>query len=105
MPANSSLTEKLATLGILLPGWPEETEGDCASGDWILRGKAYAERMRLCRAQLRNAPENTKAVVDQLLQHLQDTTELGVWDQLVYSAIKPEVQGLPEMNVGRRAQS
>jgi len=91
MPTSSSLTEQLATLGIRLPAWPEEPEGSGATGDWIQRGRAYAEGVRLWRAQLRNAPESTKGVVDQLLRHLHDTGQVGVWDQLVYGAIKPEV--------------
>ena len=73
MPTSSTLTEQLATLGIHLPAWPEEPDGGGATGDWIQRGQAYAEGVRLWRAQLRNAPESTKGVVDQLLSHLQDT--------------------------------
>ena len=96
MTSNSTLSENLATLGIVLPAWPDEPEVDSASGDWIQRGKAYAAGVRLWRAQLGNAPESTKGVVDQLVRHLQDIASLGVWDQLVYSAIKPEVQGSPD---------
>lgn len=95
MPASSTLTEQLATLGVHLPGWPKEPEGD-EPDNWIERGQAYAEGVRLWRAQLRNAPESTKGVVDQLISHLHDTGQLGVWDQLVYGAIKPEVQGSPD---------
>jgi hypothetical protein len=94
MPASSTLTEQLATLGVHLPPWPEEPEGD-EPDHWIQRGQAYAEGVRLWRAQLRNAPESTKGLVDQLLRHLHDTGQVGVWDQLVYDAIKPEVQGSP----------
>jgi len=93
MPTSSTLTEQLATMGINLPTWPEEPEGGGATGDWIKRGQAYAEMLRLWRAQLRNAPESTNGLVDQLLRHLQDTGQLSPWDQLVNSAIKPEVQG------------
>ena len=96
MPVSSSLNNQLSTLGIILPAWPEEPDGESATEDWIQRGKSYAEGVRLWRAQLRNASENTKGVVDQLVRHLQDTGVLGVWDQLVYGAIKPEVQGSPE---------
>ncbi len=95
MPARSTLTEQLATLGVHLPPSPEEPEGD-EPDRWIQRGRAYAEGVRLWRAQLRNAPESTKGIVDQLLRHLHDTGQAGVWDQLVYSAIKPEVQGSPD---------
>jgi len=96
MPVSSTLTDQLAILGIHLPAWPEDPDGDVATKGWIQRGKAYAEGVRLWRAQLRNAPESTKAVVYQLFLHLNDTTELGVWDQLVYGAIKPEVKGSPD---------
>lgn len=101
MAYSSSLTEKLAALGIHLPAWPEEPEGDSTSGDWIQRGQTYAEGLRLWRAQLRNVPESTKGVVDQLLRHLHDTGQLRVWDQVVYGAIKPEIQGLPDQNCWR----
>jgi hypothetical protein len=93
MPTSPTLTEQLATLGVHLPDWPEEPEGGGTTGDWIQLGQAYAEGVRLWRAQLRNAPESTKGLVDQLLRHFQDTGQLRPWDQLVYSAIKPEVQG------------
>ncbi len=90
---NGPVVKQLAALGMQLPVWPEEPEGCGATDDWIQRGQAYAEGLRLWRAQLRNAPESTKGVVDQLLRHLQDTGQVEVWDQLVYGAIKPEVQG------------
>ena len=93
MPTSSTLTEQLATLGVNLPAWPEEPEGGGATDDWIQRGQVYAEGVRLWRAQLRNEPESTKGIVDQLLRHLQVTGQVEVWDQLVYAAIKPEVQG------------
>ena len=96
MQVSSSLANQLGALGIILPALPEEPDGESATGDWIQRGKTYAEGMRLWRAQLRNAPESTKGVVDQLVRHLQVTAALGVWDQLVYAVIKPEVQGSPE---------
>ena len=63
MPTSSSLTEQLATLGIQLPAWPEEPEGG-ATGDWIQRGQAYAEGLRLWRVQLRNPPESTKGLLE-----------------------------------------
>lgn len=98
MASSSTLINQLAMLGINLPPWPEEVEGDCTVGGWIQHGRTYAEVVRLWRAQLRNAPESTKAVVDQLVSHLQGRSELGVWDQLVYGAIKPEVQGSPDFD-------
>ena len=85
MPTSSSLTEQLATLGIQLPPWPEEPEGGGATGDWVQRGQAYADGVRLWRAQLRNAPESTKGVVDQLLRHQENGDQLTPWDRLLYS--------------------
>jgi len=96
MPTSPTLSEQLATLGVHLPAWPEEPEDGGATGDWIQRGQAYAEGVGLWRAQLRNAPESTQGMVDQLLRHLHDIGEVGVWDQLVYGAIKPEMQGSPD---------
>ena len=52
MPTSSTLTEQLATLGVHLPAWPQEPEGGGATDDWIQRGQAYAEGVRLWRAQL-----------------------------------------------------
>ena len=78
-----------------MPAWPEEPDGDCAPEVWIQAGKAYADGLLLWRSQLRKASESTKAVVDQLLLHLQDTDQLLGWDQLVCSLIKPEVQVSP----------
>ena len=96
MPTSSTLTEQLATLGIHLPAWPEEPEGGGATGDWIQRGQSYAEGVRLWRAQLRNAPESTKGVVDQLLRYMDHTEQLSDWDQVVVASIKTEVHGLPD---------
>lgn len=90
MASSSSLTEKLATLGINLPACPEEPEGGGTTGDWIQRGHAYAAGLRLWRAQLRNAPETTKGELDQMVRHLHDTSEVETWEKLVYSVISPE---------------
>ena len=96
MTASTTLIDQLASLGVYLPAWPNEPEPNEATDDLIDRGKSYAETVRLWRAQLRNAPESTKGVVDQLFRHLQVNNNLGVWDQIVYADIKPEVQGSPE---------
>ena len=92
MPTNSTLTEQLATLGVHLPAWPEEPEGGGATGDWIQRGQAYAEGVRLWRAQLRNAPESTKGVVNQLLRHQENSDQLIPWDRWLNAAIHQEVR-------------
>jgi hypothetical protein len=94
MATRATLIEQLAILGIRLAGWPDEPNGN--QGDWIQRGLAYAEGIQLWRAQLRNASVNTKTVVDHLMRHLKDSEQLGVWDQLVYAAMRPEVLGSPE---------
>lgn len=91
MPASSTLTEQLATMGVHLPPWPEEPEGD-EPDHWIQRGRAYAEGVRLWRAQLRNAPESTKRVVDLLLQHQDKSDQLTPWDRWLKAAIHQEVQ-------------
>lgn len=93
MASALALTEKLGIVGVPLPAWHEEPQGPESPKDWIQRGLNYAEGIRLWRAQLRNASVNTKAVVEQVISHLQEQGQLGVWDQLVYAAIKPEVQG------------
>ena len=92
MPTSSTLTEQLATLGVHWPAWPEEPEGGGATGDWIQRGQAYAEGVRLWRAQLRNAPESTKGVVNQLLQHQENSDQLIPWDRWLHAAIHQEVK-------------
>jgi len=95
MPTSSSLTEQLATLGIHLPAWPEEPEEPeegSATADWIQLGQAYAEGLRLWRAQLRNAPESTKGVVDLLLEHQERSDQLTPWDRWLKAAIHQEVQ-------------
>jgi hypothetical protein len=95
MATRSNLIEQLSILGIHLPSWPEEPEDDDGEGAWVQRGQLYADGVRMWRAQLRNAPDSTKGVVDQLLRHLCDTGQAGEWDQLAYAAIRPEVQGSP----------
>jgi|694.fasta_scaffold44953_4 FkbM family methyltransferase len=92
MPTSPTLTEKLATLGIHLPAWPEEPRGSGATGDWIQSGQAYAEGVRLWRAQLRNAPESTKGVVDLLLQHQENSDQLSPWDMWVSAVIHQEMK-------------
>jgi FkbM family methyltransferase len=92
MASGSTLTEQLAVLGVQLPGWPEEPEGAEATGDWIQRGQAYAEGVRLWRAQLRNAPESTKGVVDQLLRHHDKNDQLTPWDRWLSAAMHQEVK-------------
>jgi len=92
MPTSSTLIAQLAILGIHLPAWPDESEEDSAAGDWIQRGQAYAEGVRLWRAQLRNAPESTKGVVDQLLQHHGNSEQLIPWDRWLNAAIRQEVK-------------
>lgn len=79
-----------------MPSWPDEAEEGGIADAWVQRGQVYAEGIRLLRAQLRNAPENTKEIVDRLLRNLNDTEQMGPWDQLVHCAILPELQGSPD---------
>ena len=80
MAIRPTLTEQLATLGMQLPAWPDEPEGARATGDWIERGQAYAEGVRLWRARLSNAPESTKGALGQLIRNLTETGQLNMWD-------------------------
>jgi FkbM family methyltransferase len=91
MPASATLTEQLATLGVHLPAWPEELEGD-EPGNWIQWGQAYAEGMRLWRAQIRNAPESTKRVLQHFLDHLITSDQLSPWDKWLSANIGLEVK-------------
>jgi len=94
MPTSPSLTEQLATLGVRLPAWPDEPEDGEPTGDWIQRGQAYAEGMHLWRAQLRNAPESTKGVVDLLLQHQEISDQLIPWDRWLSAVIHQDVKNI-----------
>lgn len=98
MPTSSSLTEQLATLGIHLPAWPKEPEGGNASGDWIQEGQAFAEGVRLWRAQLRNAQESSKGVVELLLQHQENSDQLTPWDRWLSAAIHQEVKRIVKLD-------
>ena len=95
MPPKSKLYEQLATMGIVLPEWTDKTNEKCDANDWIKQGKACAETIRLAQAQLRNAPQSSKQVIDQLVDHLRETTELALWDQLIFATIKTELNGTP----------
>jgi len=81
MPTSSTHSEQLATLGIHLPGWPEEPEGSGITGNWIQRGQAYAEGMGLWRAQLRRAAAFDGAGVMRLTAAVQNLGRQSAWDQ------------------------
>ena len=92
MTSSPTLTEQLASLGVLLPAWPKEPEV-CGDNDaWIQRGQSYAEGVRVWRAQLRNAPDSTKELVNQLLQHHCNSNQLIPWDKWLKAAIHQEVK-------------
>ncbi len=93
MPTTSSLSEQLATLGLQRPAWPEECIGDGAAGDWIQRGQAYAEGIRLWRAQLRRALAFEGTGEDRLIGTLQDVGRQSAWDQSVIRYLLAELQG------------
>lgn len=92
MPISSTLTEQLATLGVQLPAWPDEPENGEEEDPWIQRGQAYAEGVLLWQAQLRNAKESCKGVVDLLLQHQENSDQRTPWDRWLSSAIHQEVK-------------
>ena len=93
MPTNSTLTEQLATLGIHLPAWPEEPEGGGATDDWIQRGQAYAEGLRLWRAQLRNAAAIEGSGGERLISTVQNIGQQSPWDQSVIRYLLSGLQG------------
>jgi len=98
MASGSPLTQQLATLGVHLPSWPEDCESHDLDGSWLERGRAYAEVFRLWRAQLRNASNNTKLIVNQLMSHLSETNQLSSWDEWLVLALQPDVQFTLELD-------
>ena len=93
MPTSPTLTEQLATLGVHLPAWPEEPEGGGATGDWIQRGQAYAEGVRLWRAQLRNAAAIEGSGGERLISTVQNIGRQSAWDQSVIRYLLSGLQG------------
>ena len=93
MPISSTLTEQLATLGVHLPAWPEEPEGGGATDDWIQRGQAYGERLRLWRAQLRNAAAIEGSGGQRLISTVQNLGRQSAWDQSVIRYLLSGLQG------------
>ena len=93
MPTSSTLTEQLATMGIHLPTWPEEPEGGGATGEWIKRGQAYAEMLRLWRAQLRNAASIEGSGGERLISTVQNISQQSPWDQGVIRYLFSDLSG------------
>ena len=93
MPTSSSLTEQLATLGVHLPAWPEEPDGGGATDDWIQRGQAYAEGVRLWRAQLRNAAAIEGSGGERLISTVQNIGCQSTWDRSVIRYVLSGLQG------------
>lgn len=91
MLATSTLTEKLAALGVHLSAWPEEPEGE-DPGDWIKRGQAYADGMRLRRAQLRIASSIESTAGKQLVGILRALGRQSGWEQSVVRYLLCELQ-------------
>ena len=92
MPASSTLTEQLATLGLHQLAWPEEPE-DNEPDNWIKRGQAYAEGIRLWRAQLSSAASIEGKAGQQLVATLQAVGRQTDWDQSVVRYILSELEG------------
>jgi len=93
MPTSSTLTEQLASLGVHLPAWPEEPEESGATGDWIQRGQAYAEGVRLWRAQLRNAAAIEGSGGERLISTLQNIGRQSAWDRSVIRYLLSGLRG------------
>ena len=92
MPTSPILSEKLAALGVQLPIWPEEPEGGGPTGDWIQRGQAYAEGLRLFRAQLRSAAAIEGTGGERLISTVQDVGRQSAWDQTVICYLLRDLQ-------------
>jgi hypothetical protein len=73
-----------------MPFWPDESEA--LATDWIQLGKDFAEKLCLWQSSLRNAPECTKFVLDQLLQHLADSRLLCSWDRWLATVIRSAIE-------------
>lgn len=91
MPTRSVHTEQLANLGVHLPDWPEEPEGAGAPGEWIQQGQAYAEGLRLWRAQLRSAAVFEGTGGDRLTAAVQNLCRQSSWDQSVVRYLLSEL--------------
>lgn len=83
MPTSPTLTEQLAALGLPLPVWPGEPDGGGATDDWIQRGQAYGEELRLWRAQLRNAAAIEGTGEERFIATVQNISRESAWDQSV----------------------
>ena len=81
MQTSTTHTAQLATFGIHLPAWPEEPKGCCATGDSIQRGQAYAEGVRLWRAQLRSAAAFDGAADKRIAADMRNLCQHSLWDQ------------------------
>jgi hypothetical protein len=91
MPDSSTLTEQLSTLGVHLPPWPEEPERD-EPDNWIKRGQAYAEGVRLWRAQLLTEVA-IKGTLDKQLDFVVQVRGLqSTWDHCVMHYLLGELQ-------------
>jgi hypothetical protein len=77
------ITEQLVTMGVLLPGWPEEAKDEGPTIGWILRGQDYAEGLRLWRAQLRGAATIDSTGGERLITTVQNLAPQSAWDQRV----------------------
>jgi hypothetical protein len=93
MSTVSSLSQQLADLGIHLPVWPEEPEVDVTTCDWIQRGQAYVERMRLWRAQLRSAAAIEGPATERLISSVLDVGRQSAWDQSVTRYLLSDLNG------------
>jgi len=93
MQTRATLADQLAILGMHLPAWPEDSRDSQSPGDWIREGQAYAEGIRLRRAQLQSAIAFDSSKGDQLVRTLQDAGGQSNWDLIVIRYLLSDLQG------------
>jgi hypothetical protein len=91
MTTASTLADQLAALGIQLHPWPPEPTGGFEDG-WIQRGQAYANGLRLWRAQLRNAFAAERAARDLLQRTVQEAARLSSWHQAAITYLLSDLE-------------
>jgi len=83
MREGTVITEQLSAMGVLLPGWPEEAQDGGATNGWIQLGQAYADGVRLWRAQLHSASVVDSVGRERLISAVQSLATQSAWDERV----------------------
>ena len=92
MQTDSTITKKLAAIGIQIPPKLKSYELDQQAGNWIQEGHAYAEEVFLLRMQLNKASETSRIAANQLFLDLENEVQENPWDHWMHSAIHHEVK-------------